>query len=132
MIEESAAPSLPPPRRTRPAGLLKGLSAEDSAALRQRFLADSQRLFSSKRRRTRAAGGGGTAAAAGGTAAAAAPETPLPERHAVVLGLKAFVLSTPYDVPPWLPEVLMALVRLAAEPPPIRCVWGGSAAAGAS
>lgn len=46
----------------------------------------------------------------------------LAQRHAVVLGLKAFVLSTPYDVPPWLPEVLMALVRLAVEPPPIRRV----------
>lgn len=36
----------------------------------------------------------------------------LAERHAAVLGLKAFVLSSPYDVPPWLPDVLMALVRL--------------------
>jgi proteasome activator subunit 4 len=38
----------------------------------------------------------------------------------VVLGLKACVLSTPYDVPAWLPGVLMALVRLAPEPPPLR------------
>ena len=44
----------------------------------------------------------------------------LAEKHGVVLGLKAFVLSAPYDVPPWLPEVLMALVRLAVEPPPVR------------
>ena len=28
--------------------------------------------------------------------------------------------SSPYDVPPWLPSVLMALVRLASEPPPVR------------
>jgi proteasome activator subunit 4 len=37
-----------------------------------------------------------------------------------VLGLKAFVLACPYDVPPWLPEVLLALVRASAQPPPIK------------
>lgn len=44
----------------------------------------------------------------------------LPQRCAAVLALRAFVLSSPYDVPHWLPDVLMALVRLATEPPPIR------------
>ena len=53
----------------------------------------------------------------GGTDAGGAS---LPAKHAVVLGLRAFVLSTPYDVAPWLPRVLLALVRLAPEPPPIR------------
>lgn len=42
------------------------------------------------------------------------------EKHAVVMGLKACVLSAPYDVPLWLPDILMALVRSASEPNPIR------------
>ncbi|DBA76246.1 TPA: hypothetical protein ACH3X1_009966 [Trebouxia sp. C0004] len=41
------------------------------------------------------------------------------EKHAAVLGLKAFVLTSPYDVPPWLPEVHMALVKASGEPAPI-------------
>ena len=53
-------------------------------------------------------------------------EAALAERHAVVLGLKAFVLAAPYDVPPWLPGVLLALVRASGQPPPVktsvRCV----------
>ena len=46
--------------------------------------------------------------------------TSLTEKHAALLGLRAFVLTTPYDVPPWLPDVLMALVRAAGEPAPIK------------
>lgn len=42
------------------------------------------------------------------------------ERHAALLGLRAFVLTSPYDVPAWLTDVLMALVRAAAEPAPIK------------
>ena len=42
------------------------------------------------------------------------------QKHAAVLGLKAFVLTSPYDVPSWLPEVLMALVRAAGQPAPIK------------
>lgn len=49
----------------------------------------------------------------------------LPRKHGAVLGLRAFVLSSPYDVPGWLPDVLMALVRLANEPVPIRCARAG-------
>ena len=60
-------------------------------------------------------------AGSGGDGAAA-------DAHATVLGLKAFVLAAPYDVPPWLPEVLLALVRAAGQPPPVktsvRCVRG--------
>ncbi|KAL4431419.1 hypothetical protein ABPG75_006675 [Micractinium tetrahymenae] len=94
-------------------GLVKGLPPAEAATLRERFIRQSQRLFpSSKRRRT---GGAGAAAAAPPGEGAT-----LAQRHAVVLGLKAFVLSTPYDVPAWLPDVLMALVRLAPEPPPLR------------
>ena len=42
------------------------------------------------------------------------------EKHAAVLGLKAFVLTSPYDVPAWLPEVLMALVKASGEPAPVK------------
>ena len=42
------------------------------------------------------------------------------DKHAVVLGLKAFVLCTPYDVPAWLPEVLMVLTQAASQPAPIK------------
>ena len=42
------------------------------------------------------------------------------ERHAALLGLRAFVLTSPYDAPPWLPDVLMALVRAAGEAAPIK------------
>lgn len=44
----------------------------------------------------------------------------LNEKHAALLGLRAFVLTTPYDVPSWLPDVLMALVKAAGEPAPIK------------
>ena len=44
----------------------------------------------------------------------------LNEKHAALLGLRAFVLTSPYDVPPWLPDVLMALVKAAGEPAPIK------------
>jgi hypothetical protein len=37
-----------------------------------------------------------------------------------VLGLKAFVLASPYDVPAWLPGVLLVLTRAASQPPPIK------------
>lgn len=52
---------------------------------------------------------------AGGEDAAA-----VAEKHAVVLGLKAYVLCVPYDVPQWLPRVLMALVQASTQPAPIK------------
>ena len=42
------------------------------------------------------------------------------EKHAVVLGLKAFVLAHPYDVPQWLPDLLLLLVRASFQPAPIK------------
>jgi hypothetical protein len=59
-------------------------------------------------------------------------EAPAAQKHATVLGLSAFVLASPYDVPEWLPALLLALVRAASQPAPIkttvRCaeaVWTG-------
>ena len=41
-------------------------------------------------------------------------------RHGCVLGLGACVLSAPYDVPEWMPEVLEELSRRANEPNPVK------------
>lgn len=38
----------------------------------------------------------------------------------MVLGLKAFVLAHPYDVPKWLPDLLLLLVRASLQPAPIK------------
>lgn len=48
----------------------------------------------------------------------------LTEAQAVVQGLKAFVLSAPYDVPGWMPQVLMALVTAANSRNPLVSSWG--------
>ena len=37
-----------------------------------------------------------------------------------MLGLKAFVLAHPYDVPNWLPDLLLLLVRASFQPAPIK------------
>ena len=37
-----------------------------------------------------------------------------------MLGLKAFVLAHPYDVPKWLPDLLLLLVRASFQPAPIK------------
>ena len=37
------------------------------------------------------------------------PGTDLMRRHAGVLGLSAYILSSPYDVPTWMPQLLMDL-----------------------
>lgn len=47
-------------------------------------------------------------------------EAPAAQKHATVLGLSAFVLASPYDVPEWLPALLLALVRAASQPAPIK------------
>lgn len=54
-------------------------------------------------------------------AAAAAPvgSDPVLERHAGVLGLCAFVAASPYDVPEYLPEVIVGLGDFLHDPPPI-------------
>ncbi|KAM4716279.1 proteasome activator complex subunit 4B-like [Anableps anableps] len=43
----------------------------------------------------------------------------LVRRHAGVLGLSACILSSPYDVPPWMPEILMDLSDHLNDPQPI-------------
>lgn len=43
----------------------------------------------------------------------------LVKRHAGVLGLGACVLSSPYDVPTWMPQLLMNLSAHLNDPQPI-------------
>lgn len=50
----------------------------------------------------------------------AGKEMSLAEKHTLVLGLRAFVLSSPYDVPDWLPSILAALSGLASTPVPVK------------
>lgn len=40
-------------------------------------------------------------------------------RHAGVLGLSACILSSPYDVPDWMPQILMELSDHLNDPQPI-------------
>lgn len=49
----------------------------------------------------------------------------LVRRHAGVLGLGACVLSSPYDVPTWMPQLLMNLSAHLNDPQPIEVcsVW---------
>lgn len=45
--------------------------------------------------------------------------TDLVRRHAGVLGLSACILSSPYDVPDWMPQILMDLSDHLNDPQPI-------------
>lgn len=125
-------------------GIIKALPAHEIDTLRQQMITQVQRLFTSHQsaagsKRGRRSGGSSSragampviaAAAAAGDgslqeqAAAAAFQQQqgpvfLSEAQAVVQGLKAFVLSSPYDVPEWMPEVLMALVAAANSRNPL-------------
>jgi len=64
---------------------------------------------------------GATTGATTGAQAGKVEGSSLAERHGTLLGLRALVLTAPYDVPEFLPQVLVALSKSASEPPgPIR------------
>lgn len=44
----------------------------------------------------------------------------IPTIHGVVLGLSAVILSVPYDMPRWLPEMVTLLAEFSSEPWPVR------------
>ena len=101
-------------------GVVRGLREGDAQALRQRILQRAADVFAfsslsggtyNKRRRRQ-----GSASAAGTNSTNSTTAV----RHGAALALQALVLSSPYDVPTWLPDILMALVPLASEPAPIK------------
>ena len=103
-------------------GFLKGVGMVSAAAagVRARCLAAAAELQPRKRRRPPPRGGpsGDRLDPSGGR------DTPDEDakaaRHGCVLGLGACVLSAPYDVPEWMPEVLEELSRRANEPNPVK------------
>lgn len=118
-------------------GIIKALPPHELNNLRSSLVAQVPRLFGAPAGSKARRGGGASralpvvaaAAAAGDAAAAVATQQQqgtgfLAEAQAVVQGLKAFVLSSPYDVPQWMPEVLMALVTAANNRHPLVSVMG--------
>ncbi|BDA49513.1 probable proteasome activator complex subunit 4 [Coccomyxa sp. Obi] len=94
------------------AGLIKGLPEEAAKALREEFLAKAEAIFPVRSR--------GRKPAAGVAGLGTGLDAPVAQKHATALGLSAFVLASPYDVPEWLPTLLLALVRAASQPAPIK------------
>jgi proteasome activator subunit 4 len=116
-------------------GFLKGVGAVALSAetLRGRCLAAAAPPPRKKRRAAAATAviavaapgaAPGAAGAGGGVALEAGAETgagsEMLRRHGAVLGASACVLSSPYDVPMWMPEMLEALARWAGEPSPVK------------
>jgi hypothetical protein len=85
-------------------GLLRALPAPAAEALRASMLSSASALFSRPRSRRRVA-----APAAGGVDAASAAAAVV-EKAACVQGLRALLMSSPYDCPPWMPQVCSVLV----------------------
>jgi proteasome activator subunit 4 len=88
-------------------GMLKGTDGELAKAFREQSLAASlsfQGSTNGKNRKKGAVGNGLSTASV----------------HGIVLGLAACVLSMPYDMPSWLPEMVTQLAKFSKEPAPMR------------
>lgn len=97
------------------AGLIKAADPETGAAIRSTCLkAAGASPIAAKGSRNRSK----VSAVRPGDNGAARPS--VAAQHGAVLGLSACILSQPYDVPPWIPDMLMVLSRYAQEPPPVR------------
>jgi proteasome activator subunit 4 len=92
-------------------GVIRALSLEKQAEIREKIVSRSKEIFPDRKRRK---------VVSNGSNSKVDVQRSLPERHGAVLALRALVISSPYDVPQWLPEILMALVRLASEPAPVK------------
>eukprot|EP00879_Flechtneria_rotunda_P001404 GHRR01001556.1.p1 GENE.GHRR01001556.1~~GHRR01001556.1.p1 ORF type:complete len:449 (+),score=237.30 GHRR01001556.1:144-1349(+) len=97
-------------------GIIKALPVHEIDTLRGQLVSQVHLLFSSQ---TGAAAKRHNAAVAGAAGQQQQGAAFLAEAQAVVQGLKAFVLSSPYDVPSWMPEVLMALMAAANSRNPL-------------
>lgn len=91
-------------------GVIRALSAERQATLRAKIVDHAKAIFPDRKRR-RLANGSGSANGAGGSEV----EHSLQVRHGAVLGLRALAMSSPYEIPKWLPGILMSLVRVGTE-----------------
>lgn len=78
-------------------GMLRGMSEGEVAGLRERLVGQARALFTRPRKGAVSGGGAGTAGAG--------PGALLLQKHGVVQGLKAFLQSSPYDCPAWMPQV---------------------------
>jgi len=99
-VREAAATTL--------SGMLKGTNGKQTKAFREQVMATVTSLQGSsggRKSRKRAAGQAGLSTNA---------------LHGIVLGLAACVLSVPYDMPSWLPEMVTQLIAFNREPAPIR------------
>ena len=52
------------------------------------------------------------------------PKTPeyyllVNKRHAAILGLSSLILAFPYEVPEWMPQILVVLAKCSSDPSPI-------------
>ncbi|KAJ3334297.1 Proteasome activator complex subunit 4, partial [Kappamyces sp. JEL0680] len=45
--------------------------------------------------------------------------TVLNKRHSAILGLSSLVLAFPYEIPAWMPRILVVLAHCASEPSPV-------------
>ncbi|CAI5504830.1 unnamed protein product [Closterium sp. Naga37s-1] len=99
------------------AGLFKAAPQGDTwpATIRQSFVQSAASTLKASRTARKRANGGKTLDA--DSAAKMAARTV--KMHGSALGLAAAVRSAPYDVPLWLPAVLLSLASLAGEPAPV-------------
>lgn len=97
-------------------GTIKALPRGEVDALRAALLFRTAVLFGGHAGDRR---GQRHAAAAAGSTGSRDGDTAMADASAAVQGLKAFVLSSPYDVPPWMPDVLMGLVAAAGRGSPL-------------
>nr|PNR33085.1 hypothetical protein PHYPA_025028 [Physcomitrium patens] len=99
-VRESAATTL--------SGMLKGTDSKQAKAFREQVTSTVSSLQGSpggKKPRKRGVGETGLSINA---------------LHRIVLGLAACILSVPYDMPSWLPEMVTQLVAFSREPAPVR------------
>eukprot|EP00184_Porphyridium_aerugineum_P000329 CAMPEP_0184699828 /NCGR_PEP_ID=MMETSP0313-20130426/5939_1 /TAXON_ID=2792 /ORGANISM="Porphyridium aerugineum, Strain SAG 1380-2" /LENGTH=2155 /DNA_ID=CAMNT_0027158957 /DNA_START=349 /DNA_END=6816 /DNA_ORIENTATION=- len=116
-VREAACHTLIPSIRDAP--------EEAVVASREQFISklrstDTVRNKTSKRRHKKE--DASASALAGGSLTANKPAVDpklLLQRHAAVLGLSALVMSQPYEIPDWMPNVLMELAKCINNPAPI-------------
>lgn len=133
-VREAAAHTLVPLLRDAPAGAVESLRTtflHRAKRSRKRVLRLRKVVRTERAAAVAAASVNGCAAASGGASssggvvAAASSTGPadlaaaLAVQHGAVLGLGAFLLSSPYAVPPWMPPVLLALTQCIDDVPPV-------------